>query len=80
MVGADELIRMVSGARSLDQLGAQTPPGCVRHYVHWFNQLSQLSASEVLRHQHKRHRAKCADFLVRAEKKKMPKMENYYKF
>jgi len=64
MVGLDELVQMLSRVNSLDQLGQTAPPGCVRHYVQWFNQLSQLAASEMLRHQHKRHRAKCADFLL----------------
>uniref|UniRef100_A0A914NX58 Ras-GEF domain-containing protein n=1 Tax=Meloidogyne incognita TaxID=6306 RepID=A0A914NX58_MELIC len=64
MVGLDELVEMLGNAHSLDHLGQQPPPGCIRHYVQWFNQLSQLSASEILSHQHKRHRARCVEFLL----------------
>ncbi|KAF7639889.1 hypothetical protein Mgra_00000810, partial [Meloidogyne graminicola] len=64
MVGLNELIEMIGNANSLDHLGQQPPPGCIRHYVQWFNQLSQLSASELLSHQHKKHRARCVEFLL----------------
>lgn len=64
MVGLDELVEMLGNAHSLDHLGQQPPPGCIRHCVQWFNQLSQLSASEILSHQHKRHRARCVEFLL----------------
>uniref|UniRef100_A0A1I8AZI7 Ras-GEF domain-containing protein n=1 Tax=Meloidogyne hapla TaxID=6305 RepID=A0A1I8AZI7_MELHA len=64
MVGLDELVEMLGNSNSLDHLGQQPPPGCIRHYVQWFNQLSQLSASEILSHQHKRHRARCVEFLL----------------
>jgi hypothetical protein len=64
MIGLDELVDTIASAHSLDQLGHRPLTGCVRHYVQWFNQLSQLVASELLRHQHKRHRAKCAEFMM----------------
>lgn len=39
-------------------------PGNVCHYVEWFNQLTALVATEVLRHSRKRHRVKCIEFFV----------------
>ena len=68
MVGLDEVVATLCAAQSLDELGQRPPVGCARHYVQWFNQLSQLCASEVLRHQHKRHRAKCVEFLIEVAK------------
>ncbi|KAI3411963.1 hypothetical protein GPALN_002018 [Globodera pallida] len=67
MIGVDELVLAV-GATSPDALGEKPSRGTVRHYVSWFNQLSALVASEVLRHAHKRHRAKCVEFYIEVAK------------
>lgn len=65
MIGPDEIVEMLSTS-SLDNL--QQPKdgklSDIRHYIDWFNQLTRLVATEVLRHQHKRHRVKCIEFFI----------------
>jgi hypothetical protein len=65
MIGPDEIVDMLSTS-SLDNL--QQPKdgklSDIRHYIDWFNQLTRLVATEVLRHQHKRHRVKCIEFFI----------------
>lgn len=36
----------------------------IRHYVDWFNQLTALVATEILRHSRKRFRAKTIEFFI----------------
>ncbi|KAI1715636.1 rasGEF domain-containing protein [Ditylenchus destructor] len=83
MIGADEIVDMLSHS-SMENLGQIPQNGCphhksgrkeifsssanIRHYVNWFNQLTALVASEVLRHSRKRHRVKCIEFLIECAK------------
>ncbi|KAL3080027.1 hypothetical protein niasHT_034585 [Heterodera trifolii] len=67
MIGVDEMMAAIC-ANSPNCLGEHPPRGTVRHYVAWFNQLSALVASEVLRHAHKRHRAKSVEFYIEVAK------------
>lgn len=36
----------------------------IEHYIHFFNHLSALVTTEVLRHQHKRHRVRAIEWFI----------------
>lgn len=63
MIGPDELVDMLS-ASSLDNL--QQPKdgklNDIKHYIDWFNQLTHLVATEILRHQRKFNRRRYSSF------------------
>lgn len=66
MVGVDEIVMAVA-AGDIGDLGkakSGSSIGSIAFYVEWFNRLSALSASEVLRHSRRRHRVQTIEFLI----------------
>ncbi|KAI6212145.1 Ras-GEF domain-containing family member 1B-A [Aphelenchoides besseyi] len=67
MIGPDEIVDMLSNS-TLDNL--QQPKGVpgqlrnIEHYIQFFNHLSSLVATEILRHQHKRHRVRTIEWFI----------------
>uniref|UniRef100_A0A915DAZ7 Uncharacterized protein n=1 Tax=Ditylenchus dipsaci TaxID=166011 RepID=A0A915DAZ7_9BILA len=84
MIGADEFVEMLSHSsmENLGQVpqsgrprqnlngkeSALSSSTNIRHYVNWFNQLTALVASEILRHSRKKHRVKCIEFFIECAK------------
>ena len=66
MVGVDEIV-VALAAGDIGELGkakGDISVGSIAFYVEWFNRLSALAASEVLRHGRRRHRVQVVEFLI----------------
>uniref|UniRef100_A0AC34QW15 Ras-GEF domain-containing protein n=1 Tax=Panagrolaimus sp. JU765 TaxID=591449 RepID=A0AC34QW15_9BILA len=66
MIGADEFVELLKIGK-IDDLGfvpQNAKTANIRHYVEWFNQLTTLVATEILRHSRKRYRAKAIEFFI----------------
>lgn len=66
MIGADEFVELLKLGK-LDDLGfvpQNAKTANIRYYVEWFNQLTSLVATEILRHSRKRYRAKAIEFFI----------------
>jgi hypothetical protein len=67
MIGADEFayVSKLESPSSKKQLYAgEGSPKNIQYYIDWFNQLSALVATEVLRHSRKKHRIRCIEYFV----------------
>ncbi|VDK26694.1 unnamed protein product [Anisakis simplex] len=66
-----EIKRFVQNQHQLKNQDSKTSPHCgtsssgnIKHYVNWFNQLTVMVASEILRHSKKQHRVQVIEYFI----------------
>uniref|UniRef100_A0A914CL27 Uncharacterized protein n=1 Tax=Acrobeloides nanus TaxID=290746 RepID=A0A914CL27_9BILA len=67
MIGPDELVELMSSGdlEDLHQLSEKANKATnIQHYVAWFNQLTTLVATEILRHSRKKFRVKTIEYFI----------------
>uniref|UniRef100_A0A7E4ZZ79 Ras-GEF domain-containing protein n=1 Tax=Panagrellus redivivus TaxID=6233 RepID=A0A7E4ZZ79_PANRE len=66
MIGVDEFAEILKSGQ-IENLCVDknaTKAANIRHYVEWFNQLTNLVATEILRHSRKRYRVKTIEYFI----------------
>lgn len=70
MIGADEFVEMLKSGK-IDDLGfvpQHAKTANIRYYVEWFNQLTNLVATEILRNSRKKYRVKTIEYFIEVAK------------
>uniref|UniRef100_A0A914Y5Z4 Ras-GEF domain-containing protein n=1 Tax=Panagrolaimus superbus TaxID=310955 RepID=A0A914Y5Z4_9BILA len=72
MVGADEFVEILKSGK-IEEIGffpkdKDSKITNIQHYIQWFNQLTNLVATEILRHSRKRYRVKTIEYFIEVAK------------
>uniref|UniRef100_A0AC35G8T3 Ras-GEF domain-containing protein n=2 Tax=Panagrolaimus sp. PS1159 TaxID=55785 RepID=A0AC35G8T3_9BILA len=72
MVGADEFVEILKSGK-IEEIGfipkdQDSKITNIQHYIQWFNQLTNLVATEILRHSRKRYRVKTIEYFIEVAK------------
>ena len=72
MVGADEFVEILRSGK-IEEIGffpkdKDSKITNIQYYIQWFNQLTNLVATEILRHSRKRYRVKTIEYFIEVAK------------